>query len=158
MSPTGVRGIMMLTQATASELGIENREDPASSIRGGARFFATLKDRLEPEIPEPDRTWMALAAYNVGYGHLQDARTIVTMQSGDPNRWVDVRAALPLLAQKKWYQRVPYGYARGWEPVSYVENIRNYRDILRWLEAREGEPEDDDADDDLATIEAETNT
>ena len=142
VSPTGVRGIMMLTQATAEDLGIADRTDPASSISGGARFFARLKARLDDTIPEPDRTWMALAAYNVGYGHLEDARRIVDMQNGDPNRWVDVRDALPLLARKQWYSRVPYGYARGWEPVEYVENIRNYRDILHWLENREAEPDD----------------
>lgn len=149
VSPTGVRGIMMLTQATAEYLGIDDRTDPASSISGGARFYARLKTRLDDEIPEPDRTWMALAAYNVGYYHLEDARRIVEMQNGDPNRWVDVRDALPLLARKKWYSRVPYGYARGWEPVEYVENIRNYRDILHWLETREAaDSEDDDGADD----------
>ncbi|MEO1319869.1 MAG: lytic transglycosylase F, partial [Pseudomonadota bacterium] len=72
-------------------------------------------------------------------------RKIVEMQDGDPNRWVDVRDALPLLARKKWYSRVPYGYARGWEPVEYVENIRNYRDILHWLENRENASEADES-------------
>lgn len=136
VSPTGVRGIMMLTEATADYLDIPDREDPAASISGGARFFARLKARLGDDIPEPDKTWMALAAYNVGFYHLKDARTIVEMQDRNPNRWVDVRDALPLLAQKKWYSQLPYGYARGWEPVVYVENIRNYRDILNWLETR----------------------
>ncbi|MEO0344668.1 MAG: membrane-bound lytic murein transglycosylase MltF [Pseudomonadota bacterium] len=144
VSPTGVRGIMMLTQATADYLGIEDRTDPASSISGGARFYARLKARLNDSIPEPDRTWMALAAYNVGFYHVEDARKIVEMQDGDPNRWVDVRDALPLLARKKWYSRVPYGYARGWEPVEYVENIRNYRDILHWLENRDNDSEPDE--------------
>jgi membrane-bound lytic murein transglycosylase F len=144
VSPTGVRGIMMLTQATAEYLGIDNRLDPELSIRGGARFFRTLKDRLPDSIKEPDRTWMALAAYNVGYWHLMDAREIVRMQDGDPDRWIDVSDALPLLARKKWYSRVDYGYARGWEAVQYVENIRNYLDILRWLSQRDesGEPAD----------------
>ncbi|MEL6300728.1 MAG: membrane-bound lytic murein transglycosylase MltF [Pseudomonadota bacterium] len=140
VSPTGVRGIMMLTRATADYLGIDNREDPAQSIAGGAAFFARLKERLNDDIPEPDRTWMALAAYNVGFFHLKDAREIVRMQQGDPDRWVDVRAALPLLAQRRWYQRVEHGYARGWEPVTYVENIRNYRSILKWLERRDAAP------------------
>ena len=135
----------MLTQATAYYRGIEDRTDPASSISGGARFYARLKARLNDSIPEPDRTWMALAAYNVGFYHVEDARKIVEMQEGDPNRWVDVRDALPLLARKKWYSRVPYGYARGWEPVEYVENIRNYRDILHWLENRENASEADES-------------
>ena len=143
VSPTGVRGIMMLTEATADYLGIKDREDPASSITGGARFFARLKARLGDEIPEPDRTWMALAAYNVGFYHLKDARSIVTMQGGNPNRWVDVRAALPLLAQRKWYSKLPYGHARGREPAANVENILNYRDILTWLESRNNAEEED---------------
>ncbi|MEL7310162.1 MAG: membrane-bound lytic murein transglycosylase MltF [Pseudomonadota bacterium] len=141
VSPTGVRGIMMLTRATADYVGIKDREDPAQSIAGGAAFFERLKERIGDGVPEPDRTWMALAAYNVGYFHLKDARKIVEMQKGDPDRWVDVRDALPLLAQRRWYQRVEHGYARGWEPVTYVENIRNYRAILNWLERQNDVPE-----------------
>jgi membrane-bound lytic murein transglycosylase F len=80
---------------------------------------------------------MALAAYNVGFNHLKDARMITEWQGGDPNTWVDVSKALPLLAQRKWYTKVPYGYARGWEPVLYVNNIRSYYNILKWLTANE---------------------
>ncbi|MEJ2603384.1 MAG: membrane-bound lytic murein transglycosylase MltF [Gammaproteobacteria bacterium] len=137
VSPTGVRGIMMLTEATADYLGIEDRVDPQSSISGGARFLRRLKRRLPETIRDPDRTWLALAAYNVGYGHLMDARRIVELQGGNPNAWIDVADALPLLAQRKWYSRVIYGYARGWEPVLYVENVRTYLDILRWLTERQ---------------------
>jgi membrane-bound lytic murein transglycosylase F len=137
VSPTGVRGIMMLTEATADYLGIEDRVDPESSISGGARFLRRLKQRLPDSIKEPDRTWMSLAAYNVGYGHLMDARRIVEIQGGNPDAWIDVSETLPLLAQRKWYSRLMYGYARGWEPVLYVENVRTYLDILRWLTDRE---------------------
>lgn len=151
VSPTGVRGIMMLTRATADYVGIQDREDPAQSIAGGAAFFGRLKERIGDTVPEPDRTWMALAAYNVGYFHLKDARQIVEMQQGDPNRWVDVRDALPLLAQRRWYQRVEHGYARGWEPVTYVENIRNYRAILKWLERQNDSPEGPAAPEDELT-------
>lgn len=133
VSPTGVRGIMMLTEATAQYLDIDDREDPRSSIFGAARFLARLKERLPETIKEPDLTWMALAAYNVGFYHLRDARAIVELEGGNPDVWIEVRKALPLLAQKKWYERVKYGYARGWEPVRYVENIRSYAAILRWL-------------------------
>ncbi len=141
VSPTGVRGIMMLTEATADYLDIPDREDPRDSIFGAARFFARLKERLPDDVREPDRTWMALAAYNVGFYHVKDAMQIVRLQGGNPNTWVDVRQALPLLAQKKWYKKVDYGYARGWEPVQYVENIRAYLDILRWLTHAEREPD-----------------
>lgn len=137
VSPTGVRGIMMLTQATADYLDIEDRLDPKSSIYGGARFFARQVERLPDSIAEPDRTWFALAAYNVGFNHLKDVRQIVEWQSGDPDTWLDVSGALPLLAKQKWYKRVEYGYARGWEPVLYVNNIRSYYNIIRWLTENE---------------------
>ncbi len=142
VSPTGVRGIMMLTEATADYLGLADRLDPKSSIDGGARFFARQMERIPDAVPEPDRTWMALAAYNVGYNHLRDAMKIVRLQGGDPNRWVDVSEALPLLAQHKWYSKMKYGYARGWEPVLYVKNIRSYFDILLWMIDNEEEPEE----------------
>ena len=138
VSPTGVRGIMMLTQATAEYLDIEDRMDPLSSIYGGAEFFARQVERLPDSIEEPDRTWFALAAYNVGFNHVKDARQIVAWQGGDPDTWIDVSKALPLLAREKWYKRVQYGYARGWEPVLYVNNIRSYYNIMRWLTDNEG--------------------
>ncbi|NNF49318.1 MAG: transglycosylase SLT domain-containing protein, partial [Woeseiaceae bacterium] len=137
VSPTGVRGIMMLTEATADYLGLEDREDPESSIFGGARYFLRQTERVPDTVDEPDRTWMALAAYNVGFYHLKDARMIAEWQGGDPDSWIDISAALPLKAQHKWYSRVPYGYARGWEPVLYVNNIRAYYDILIWLTEQE---------------------
>ena len=143
VSPTGVRGIMMLTEATADYLDIENRMDPASSILGGARFFARQMERIPDSVDYPDRTWMAIAAYNVGFYHIKDTRQIVEWQGGDPDTWVDINKTLPLLAKQKWYSRVPYGYARGWEPVLYVNNIRNYYNIIKWLTENEVVPEEE---------------
>ncbi len=131
VSPTGVRGIMMLTLRTAKDLGVKNRVDPKSSIFGGAKYFRQMHNRMNEDIPEPDRTWMAMAAYNVGFGHLQDARKITRKLEKNPNLWIDVKQALPLLAKSKWYKQTRFGYARGWEPVHYVENIRGYYDILK---------------------------
>ncbi len=145
-SPTGVRGIMMLTRKTAADMGVENRLDPASSIYGGAKYFASIKSRIPADIKEPDRTWMALAAYNVGLGHLEDARILTQKAGKDPNKWLDVKTFLPKLAERKWYKQTRYGYARGWEPVRYVENIRSYYDLLRWLdEADNPQPQEPDA-------------
>ena len=141
VSPTGVRGIMMLTLDTAAYLDIEDRLDPESSIFGGARYFARQTERVADTVGEPDRTWMALAAYNVGFNHIKDARTLVEWDGGDPDTWVDMSKALPKLAQRKWYSKLPYGYARGWEPVLYVNNIRSYYNILKWLTANEEPPE-----------------
>jgi len=155
VSPTGVRGIMMLTLATAEYLNIPDRMDPQSSIYGGAEFLARQTERIPDTVDEPDRTWMALAAYNVGFNHIKDAMQIVEWQGGDPNTWVDVSKALPLLANQRWYSRVQYGYARGWEPVLYVNNIRNYYNIIRWITANEndGEAEPDVEPPDMELVE-----
>ncbi len=136
VSPTGVRGMMMLTRVTARQLGVKKRTDAAQSIDGGARYLRSLIDRFA-DIPQPDRTWLALAAYNVGYGHVRDAMWITEKRGGDPTRWADVKESLPLLRRKKWYRQTKHGYARGHEPVRYVENIRSYYDILRWQLKRE---------------------
>jgi len=134
VSPTGVRGLMMLTQDTAKYLNIENRNDPVQSIRGGSKYFAQIKRRVPQRIDDPDRTWLALAAYNIGLGHLEDARKLTAQQGGDPDKWSDVKRFLPLLSQKKWYKKTKHGYARGHEATRYVENIRRYYDLLVWLE------------------------
>ncbi len=129
---TGVRGLMMLTNDTAKSLGIEDRTDPQQSIDGGARYFVQMRNRIPKDITEPDKTWMALAAYNVGLGHLEDARILTQQHGGDPDLWDDVKESLPLLTRRKYYSKTRHGYARGWEPVHYVERIRNYHNILVW--------------------------
>lgn len=135
-SPTGVRGIMMLTLNTASDMGVTNRLDAKQSIYGGARYLSKLVRRMPEQILEPDRTWMALASYNVGYGHLEDARKITEHMKKDPNKWIDVREHLPLLQKRNWYRYTKHGFARGEEPVHYVQNIRQYYDILTWYDSR----------------------
>ncbi|MEZ5503825.1 MAG: membrane-bound lytic murein transglycosylase MltF [Halioglobus sp.] len=111
-SPTGVRGMMMLTEPTAAELGVDNRLDAAQSLRGGARYLKDIRRRLPKKIREPDRTWMALAAYNIGLAHLEDARVLTERQGGDPNLWRDVMQRLPLLQKTRYYKDTRYGYAR----------------------------------------------
>ena len=127
---TGVRGLMMLTRKTAKEMGVANRLDPEQSIVGGTRYLSELHRRLGYEVVEPDRTFMALAAYNVGWGHLQDARTLARQLGKNADAWSDVRTVLPLLRLKKYYRKLPHGYARGAEPVQYVDRIRTYHRIL----------------------------
>ncbi len=134
ISKTGVRGIMMLTLKTANDMNIKNRLDPKSSIFGGTLYFKKTLQRIDKAVTEPDNIWMAMAAYNVGFYHLQDARDITRKLNGNPNRWIDVKKSLPLLAKRKWYKKTRFGYARGWEPVRYVENIRSYYDILKWVD------------------------
>ncbi len=135
-SPTGVRGMMMLTRNTASEMGVNNRLDALQSLRGGARYFRKIQRLLPADIPEPDRTWFALAAYNIGRGHLEDARVIAERQGADPHLWLDVAKYLPLLQKKLYYKNTRYGYARGSEPVTYVKNIRHYYNILSWRDVK----------------------
>lgn len=130
VSSTGVKGLMMLTRATAEEMGVDDRQDPKESIMAGAAYLDLMRERLPDRIAEPDRTWFALAAYNIGMGHLEDARILTENNGGNPDRWTDVRENLPLLSQKEWFEKTRYGYARGSEPVRYVANIRRYYDIM----------------------------
>lgn len=133
VSPTGVRGLMMLTRTTANHIGIKNRLDVEQSIQGGAKYFTMVHQRVPERIQEPDRTWFALASYNVGWGHVEDARRLTEGAGKNPDRWMDVKEFLPLLTQKEWYSKTRFGYARGHEPVIYVQNIRRYYDVLAWM-------------------------
>lgn len=134
---TGVRGIMMLTKQTAVQLDVADRTDPAQSIEGGARYFISLRSRLPDRIKEPDRSWMALAAYNMGMGHLEDVRQLTQSLGGNPDKWQDVSKNLVLLTQEKWHSQTRYGYARGLEARQYVKNVRSYYDILKWMDTRD---------------------
>jgi len=128
-SPTGVRGLMQLTEDTAQRLGID-RLDPYAAIQGAARYLASIKAKLPARIAEPDRTLLALAAYNIGAGHLEDARIVAQRNKLDPDRWDDVRQALPLLALPEHYENARNGYARGGMPVAFVDRVRAYHDLL----------------------------
>lgn len=129
-SYTNVRGLMMLTEETADRLGVSNRLDSRESILGGARYLNILREGLPDSTPEPDRTWLALAGYNIGPGHLNAARTIARQLKADPDAWYDMKRILPLLAKPQYYNRLKSGRARGGEAVILVENIRSYYDIL----------------------------
>ncbi len=129
-SETGVRGIMQLTEETARHLGVVDRLDPKVSIPAAARYLRTLKEKLPPRIQEPDRTWLALAAFNIGLGHLEDARILAQKQKLNPDLWSDVKKTLPLLAQPEYYEGARLGYARGGMPVAFVDRVRAYYDVL----------------------------
>ncbi len=129
-SPTNVRGMMMLTEDTADELGVTDRLDAKQSISGGARYINTLKRQVPEHIPEPDRTWMALAAYNIGFSHLEDARRLASQMKLNPDSWADIKTTLPMLNKAKYYKTAKFGYANGGAPVIFVESIRTYYDIL----------------------------
>jgi len=137
VSPTGVRGLMMLTEETAGHLGITDRLDAAASIDGGARYVMSLIARMPPGVMEPDRLWMALAAYNIGFHHLEDARILTQKQGRDPNKWNDVMNYLPWLADAAWHPKTKYGYARGMEAVQFVNRVRTYYDVLVKIDEEE---------------------
>ncbi|MCV6637556.1 membrane-bound lytic murein transglycosylase MltF [Candidatus Albibeggiatoa sp. nov. NOAA] len=136
VSRTGVRGLMMLTEDTADYLGVENREDPFQSIEGGARYLRKLHSRLPAEVTEPDRTWFMLAAYNVGFGHVMDARKLAEQAGHNPNYWGVIKKYLLLLSEPKWYKQTKHGKARGYEAVEYVRRIRRYYVMLKFVDQK----------------------
>lgn len=136
-SPTGVRGLMMLTLPTAKQMGVQSRIDPEESIDGGSRYLQLLLTRIPERIPMPDRLWFALASYNIGWGHVEDARRLTQRDGADPDKWFEVKQRLPLLRQKSVYQHTRFGFARGDEAAMYVENIRRYYDTLVGVDERQ---------------------
>jgi membrane-bound lytic murein transglycosylase F len=131
-SADGALGIMMLTSDTATAMGITDRTNPEQNIIAGAKYFAEVKEKIPDRIPEPDRTYLALASYNAGFGHLEDARVLAQERGKNPDSWQDVREHLPLLAQERYYVRAKRGYARGWEPVQFVDRVQRFLTLLEW--------------------------
>lgn len=127
---TGVRGLMMLTRSTAKMLGVKNRLNAKQSIMGGSRHIKSMIAIVPKNVKGENRLKFALAAYNIGMGHIHDAQILAEKIGLDKNVWTDLKTVLPLLSQKKYYKTLKYGYARGSEPVKYVDSIYEYRDIL----------------------------
>ena len=130
VSPKGAQGVMMLMPVTAKKMGVNNVFSAEENILGGARYLAHMKERIPQRIQDPDRTLLAMAAYNIGIGHLEDARIITQMRKKNPDRWSDVRANLPRLSDPHWYSRVKRGYANGRETVEFVERVSQFAAIL----------------------------
>ena len=145
-SPTGVRGMMMLTRATADRMKITDRTDAEQSIKAGSEYLHWLISQVPDSIPQEDRIWFALAGYNMGLGHMLDARRLTKNLGEDPDNWLDVKKNLPLLAEKRHYTNLKYGYARGYEAFQYVENIRRYMNSLMNYHRVQIEQENQSAD------------
>ena len=126
----GARGLMQLTEATAEEMGVKNRLNPQESILGGVGYLKQLHD-LYDAADEPDRTLIALAAYNVGKAHIIDARELAKKKNLDPDKWSSLEKTLPLLCQPQYYNKSRYGFCSGTQPVSHVQQILTYYDILK---------------------------
>ena len=131
-SGDGALGVMMLTQDTATAMGFPDRSNAQQNIFAGAKYFAEVKEKIPERIAEPDRTWLALASYNVGFGHLEDARVLAQSRGKNPDSWTDVRECLPLLAQERYYLNAKRGYARGWEPAQFVDRVQRFLTLLEW--------------------------
>lgn len=124
-SSAGAVGLLQVLPRTAAELGFRDLEDPEIGLRAGIEYLRHLVDRLEGRVIEPDRLWFALAAYNAGYGHIQDGQRLARRLGYDPRRWSEnVERALPLLAREEYHRHARFGYCRCNRPVRYVREIR----------------------------------
>ena len=140
VSPTGVKGVMMLTQNTAKMLNVD-RLKPNESILGAARYFSNLLIKYSA-YNEITRTNLALASYNAGPNHINDILLLAKNNGDNIERWDVLKNYLYKLNQKKYYKKMKYGYARGWEAVQYIENVKQYYDIITFLENKDKESED----------------
>ncbi|MEI7974190.1 MAG: transglycosylase SLT domain-containing protein [Bdellovibrio sp.] len=127
---TGVQGLMQLTQATASFVGISDRLNPEQSLQGGAKYLKFLLDQQPRELHPRDRLLLALAAYNVGFGHLKDAQALAVERGKNPFSWREVKSVLPLLTEPSIAQNLKFGLARGFEPIDFVNRVLSYYDFL----------------------------
>ncbi|WP_158583341.1 transglycosylase SLT domain-containing protein [Salinisphaera sp. Q1T1-3] len=126
----GAAGMMMLSEPAAHVVGVTNRYSPRESVHGGARYLNRLRQRIPPDVPRPDRDLFALAAYNMGYAHLIDARILARTLGRNPNLWADIREVLPLMSEPRYYTELARGYVRGAAVVRYVERIRRYQALI----------------------------
>ncbi len=145
VSYTGVRGLMMLTKDTSRHLGINDRTDPKESIKGGSKYLRELIEKIPEKIPEEERLWFAIASYNIGFGHVEDAISLAENEGVKVFDWSSIESYILKLSQSSYYKKTKYGYARGWETVKYVQNIRQYYDILVFLDSHDNAIDEDNS-------------
>jgi membrane-bound lytic murein transglycosylase F len=133
-SQQGAYGMMQIMPPTAAYIGLTDPGNPVQNITAAAKYLDYLRTQIDDQAPNPDLTYLALAAYNIGIGHLNDAIKLTRQQGGDPNRWRDIRERLTQLSNPKIYAKLRNGNARGEETVQYVENIRALHDLMIWVE------------------------
>ena len=146
ISYTGVKGIMMLTKNTAKDMNIKDRTNPRDSIYGGAKYLKKMLDKIPKNINDKDKIWFAVAAYNIGYGHVMDAIELAKKDNKNISDWKSIETYLLRLSKSKYYKNTKYGYARGWETVKYVQNIRQYYDILVFLDSQDNKINNNQSD------------
>jgi membrane-bound lytic murein transglycosylase F len=129
-SPAGAKGLMQLLSSTAHSLGVKDIYNPVENINAGVQYLKKLYDLFDG-ANETDRLLISLAAYNIGQGHIRDARRLAVKMNLDPDSWESLAKTLPLLSFRKYYKNSTYGYCRGTEPVLYIKQIMIYYDILK---------------------------
>lgn len=137
-SEADARGVMMLTNETADRMGVSDRFNPKQNILAGARYLAKLRDLVPLNVPEPDRTWMAIAAYNAGFGHFEDARELARQYRLNPDLWVSMKRTFLMLSQPRYFTKSTHGFMRGGETVIFTENVRAYYALLQRFESEHG--------------------
>ena len=129
-SQAGASGLMQILPSTAKDLGVADLFDPVQNINAGVKHLKDLYDHFDRAHGE-DRLLIALAAYNVGQGHVADARDLAKKRGLDPEKWESLSKTLPLLQYRKYYMNTQYGFCRGLEPIRYIKQILIYYDVLK---------------------------
>jgi len=129
-SHAGAHGLMQITEQTAFSLGFMDIYDTEQNIYAGVRHLKNLYDSYD-RAAGFDRLLIALAAYNIGEGHIKDAQDLAVKRNLNPNDWASLSKVLPLLSEQRYYSRTKYGYCRGFEAVNYINQIMSYYDILK---------------------------
>ena len=90
-----------------------------------------------------ERLKFVLASYNVGLGHVQDAFRLAEKNGDDATSWENVAYWLIRKSKREVFDDpvVKYGFARGTEPVGYVDAILSRWDHYREFVALEPAPE-----------------
>ena len=133
----GAFGLMQLMPSTANRFGINHNSSHEQQIRAGIKFLTWLEEKLDFIEDREEKIKFTLAAYNVGLGHIIDARNLAEKNGSNPDIWEDsVDKFLLSKSDPKFYNDpvVKYGYCRGKETYAYVRDImeryEHYRNLI----------------------------
>jgi membrane-bound lytic murein transglycosylase MltF len=112
---TGAVGLMQVLPTTGSQLGFHDLRSPMKNIHAGILYLDFLRKKYfsDPTIPENQKIYFILAAYNAGPNRVNRLRTLASKAGLDPN---------------SWFRNVEYMAmnAIGRETPNYVSNIEMY--------------------------------
>jgi membrane-bound lytic murein transglycosylase F len=133
----GAWGLMQLMPTTARRFGVEPESSPRDQIRGGTEFIQWLNKQYSDVPDQEERIKFILAAYNIGPGHINDARNLAKKNGANPDKWEDnVARFLLSKADPEFYNDpvVKFGYCRGTETFRYVsevlERYEHYKNLV----------------------------